>query len=497
MEVVTSIKPFLAVLVSAVAVVLILASSRNPDLREFWSFGAAAIKFLIVLSMTPVILEGKVIEYTLFTILPGIEFGFRVDALGLFFATTASFLWIITTAYSIGYMRSLNEHSQTRYFACFAIALSSALGVAFAKNLFTLYIFYEILSIMTYPLVAHNEDKDAWEGSKKYIVYLVGLSKTALLAAIVMTYMITGTLDFKEGGVFTEGMQPVLVTLTYIFFLIGFAKAGIMPFHNWLPSAMVAPTPVSGLLHAVAVVKVGVFSVVRVILYTFGLDAMSLFNLGIPTAFFVSFTILAASIIALTKDDLKARLAYSTVSQLSYVILGVALLTPDGILGGIMHIANHAFSKITLFFCAGSIYVASHIKKISKLNGIGRKMPFTMAAFTIGAFSMIGVPAVAGFTSKWFLVIGSLQAGSIALMVVLLASTLLNAAYFLPIVFRAFFKEPEPDSHVEEVREAPPFVVVPLTITAIISVIIGIWPDYFLNMAELVIHEGVKLWQAH
>ncbi len=487
MEVVTSIKPFLAVLVSAVAVVLIVASSKNPDLREFWSFGASIIKFLIVLSMTPLILEGKTIECTLFTILPGIEFGFRVDALGLFFATTASFLWIVTTAYSIGYMRSLNEHSQTRYFACFAIALSSALGVAFAKNLFTLYIFYEILSIMTYPLVAHHEDEEAWEGGKKYIVYLVGLSKTALLAAIVMTYMITGTLDFKEGGVFTAGMQPVLVTLTYVFFLIGFAKAAIMPFHNWLPSAMVAPTPVSGLLHAVAVVKVGVFSIVRVILYTFGLDAMSIYNLGIPTAFFVSFTIITASIIALTKDDLKARLAYSTVSQLSYVILGVALLTPDGILGGILHIANHAFSKITLFFCAGSIYVASHIKKISKLNGIGRKMPFTMAAFTVGTLSMIGVPAVAGFTSKWFLITGSLKAGSVALIMVLLASTILNAAYFLPIVFRAFFKEPEPDSHIEEVSEAPGFVVVPLVITAVISIVIGIYPDYFLSLAERVI----------
>jgi multicomponent Na+:H+ antiporter subunit D len=486
METIVSIKPFLAVLVSAVAVALIVASKKNPNLREGWSFLAAGIKFLLVLSMTPTILSGQIIEYTVFTVLPGIELKFRVDPLGLLFATTASFLWIITTAYNIGYMRSLNEHAQTRYYSCFAIALSSAIGVAFSANLFTLYLFYEVLSIFTYPLVAHHEDDEAWEGGKKYLIYLVGLSKTFLLAAVVMTYMITGTLDFKEGGIFTTGMPAMLVTLTYIFFIAGFAKAAIMPFHNWLPSAMVAPTPVSGLLHAVAVVKVGVFSVVRVMISVFGLDVMGELNLGLFTAFFVSFTIITASIIALTKDDLKARLAYSTVSQLSYVILGVALLTPSGVLGGILHIANHAFSKITLFFCAGSIFVASGLKKISQLDGIGRKMPFTMAAFTIGSFSMIGVPAVAGFTSKWYMAVGSLEANASVPLFVLLASTVLNAAYFLPIVFRAFFREPSTDEHFQSIKEAPAFVVVPIMITAIISIIIGIYPDYFVNIIQLI-----------
>ncbi len=485
METIVSIKPLLAVLVSLAAVPLILMSSKTPNLREVWSFVAAFIKFGLVLSMTPAILDGKIIEYTAFTVLPGIDFTLRVDALGLFFATTASFLWIITTAYSIGYMRSENEHSQTRYYCCFAVALSSALGVAFAGNLFTLYLFYEVLSIMTYPLVAHHEDFEAWEGGRKYVVYLVGLAKTALLGAIVITYMTTGTLDFRPGGIFTTDMPSMLVTLSYILFLIGFAKAGMMPFHNWLPSAMVAPTPVSGLLHAVAVVKVGVFSVVRVIMNVYGVDVMDFFGLGIPTAFFVSFTIIMASIIALTKNDLKARLAYSTVSQLSYIILGVALLTPNGVLGGILHIANHAFSKITLFFCAGSIFVASHIKKIDKLDGIGWKMPVTMTAFTIGSFSMIGVPAVAGFTSKWYLTVGTLEAGSVALLCVLLASTVLNAAYFLPIVFRAFFKPaPAGDEHFDSIREAPYFVVVPLTITAILSVVFGIFPNYFINLIE-------------
>ncbi|MBW7957869.1 MAG: monovalent cation/H+ antiporter subunit D family protein [Deltaproteobacteria bacterium] len=487
METIVSIRPFIAILASAVVVALIIMSRNRPNLRESWTYLAALVKFALVVSMFPDIFSGKIIEYTLFTVLPGIELKFRVDALGLFFATTASFLWIIATTYSIGYMRSLNEHAQTRYYACFAIALSSALGVAFSANLFTLYLFYEVLSIMTYPLVAHHEDDEAWEGSKKYIVYLMGASKTFLLGALILTYMITGTLDFQQGGIFNTGMSQTLVTITYVCFLLGFAKAGIMPLHNWLPSAMVAPTPVSGLLHAVAVVKVGVFSVVRVMLHTFGIDVMSAFNLGMPTVYFVSITILAASVIALTKDDLKARLAYSTVSQLSYVILGVALLTPHGISGGILHIGNHAFSKITLFFCAGSIFVASHIKKISNLSGIGYKMPLTMAAFTIGALSMIGVPAMAGFTSKWYMGIGAMEAMDTVPLIVLLASTVLNAAYFLPIVFKAYFESPEGNVHLEGVKEAPKFVLVPLLVTAVITVAIGVYPDFLLSLAERVL----------
>lgn len=487
METIVSIKPFIAVLASAVAVALIVLSRNKPNLRESWSYVAAFIKFGVIISMAPDIFSGKIIEYTALTVLPGIELKFRVDPLGLFFAMTASFLWIIANTYSIGYMRSLDEHAQTRFFACFAISLSSAIGVAFSANLFTLYLFYEILSIMTYPLVAHHEDDEAWEGGKKYITYLMGASKAFLLAAIVITYMLTGTLDFKPGGIFTADMPHTLVIIAYICFLAGFAKAGIMPLHNWLPSAMVAPTPVSALLHAVAVVKVGVFSVVRIMLDVIGLDVMSALNLGMPTVYFVSITILGASIIALTKDDLKARLAYSTVSQLSYVILGVALLTPSGVTGGILHIGNHAFSKITLFFCAGAIYVASHVKKISHMSGIGYKMPFTMAAFTIGSLSMIGVPAVAGFTSKWYMGVGAMEAHDIVPLIVLLTSTVLNAAYFLPIVFKAYFESPVGNHHIEHVEEAPKFVLVPLVITAIITVGIGVYPDFFLSLAEKVL----------
>ncbi len=485
METIVSIKPLLATLIPAISVILILLSSKSPNLREAWSFIAAVITFLIVVSMLPFVMSGGIIEYTAFTILPGIEFKLRVDGLGVFFALIASFLWIIATAYSIGYMRAEKEKSQTRYFSCFAVAICSAIGVAFGANLFVLYLFYEVLSITTYPLVAHHEDDAAFAGSHKYVVYLVGLAKTALLAAIVITYMTTGTLDFQVGGIYNTGMPAFLVTISYICFIAGFAKSGLMPFHNWLPGAMVAPTPVSALLHAVAVVKVGVFSVVRVLTCVYGYEVMDFFNLGIPTAIFASITITLASIIALTKNDLKARLAYSTISQLAYIIFGVALMSSSGALGGILHIGNHAVSKITLFFCAGSIYVASHIKKIDQLDGIATKMPFTMAAFTIGSLSMIGVPGVAGFTSKWFLTMGTMEVESVGLLMVLLASTVLNAAYFLPIIYRAYFKPaPVGDPHFDKIKEAPPFVVVPLTITAVLTVFFGIYPHFFISIIE-------------
>ena len=482
-ESVVSIKPLLAILASGLAVPFILASRKNPNQREFWSYLAAFIKFGLIVSMVPVILSGKTIECHLWTVLPGMDLAFRVDPLGLLFALTASFLWIVTTTYSIGYMRTNNEQKQTRYYSCFAIALFAAIGVAFAANLFTLFLFYEVLSIMTYPLVAHNEDKEGLEGGKKYLIYLVSTAKIFLLPAVVLTYMLAGTLDFVPGGVLTSEMPALLVIITYICFLAGFAKNGVMPLHNWLPSAMVAPTPVSGLLHAVAVVKVGVFSVVRIMFDIVGIDVMKDLGLGLPTAFFVSFTIIAASIIALTKDDLKARLAYSTVSQLSYIILGMALLTPHAMMGGMLHISAHAVSKITLFFCAGSIYVSSHLKKISMIGGIYKKMPWTCAAFTIGSFSMIGVPAFAGFSSKWYMAVGAIDRGTATIMFVLLASTVLNAAYFLPVVFKMYFGEKHKDAHFEKVREYP-FVVVPLVITAMLTIGVGLFPDFFLGLAE-------------
>jgi multicomponent Na+:H+ antiporter subunit D len=421
----------------------------------------------------------------LFTLLPGMEIKFCVDGLTLIFAIVASFLWIFATSYNIGYMRSLKEHAQTRYYFCFAIAIFGAIGVAMSANIFTLYLFYEIITIFTYPLVAHHQDEMGYSGARKYIVYLMGTSKLFLLPAMIMTYILCGTLDMHLGdiakGMFPPTANPIAVTITYALFVAGLAKAAIMPLHNWLPSAMVAPTPVSALLHAVAVVKAGVFSISRILLSVFGVDTMSALGLGYPTACFAAFTIVCASAIALTKDDLKARLAYSTVSQLSYVVLGVSLLTPLSISGGLVHIAHHAFSKITLFFAAGAIYVATHQKKISLLSGMGRRMPWTFGAFGVASLSMIGVPPVCGFVSKWYMINGAVSTGQILFVCTFLASTILNAAYFMPILYKAFFEAPAPGIDLEQYSEAPLTMVIPLCFTAAASVFLGLYPQTFFQ----------------
>ena len=491
-EVIESVRPFLAVAVALAAAAAILLLHGRDNLRDMATLCASVVMFLIVASMAPVVLAGGTVEYTMFQILPGADFAFRVDALGMVFASVSSFLWMAAAVYSIGYMRSLEEHAQTRFFACFAVSLAAAVGGAFAANLFTLVIFYEALSLVTYPLVYHHEDEEAWRGSRTYLVYLAGASKTALLAALALTYYLTGSLDFVPGGLL-DGVaaSPLLLSVIYLCYLAGFAKAAIMPLHAWLPSAMVAPTPVSALLHAVAVVKMGVFCVLRVIFNVFGVGLMENLSLGVATAYLVSFTIITASIYALTRDDLKARLAYSTVSQLSYIILGAALLSSSAMVGGIVHIAGHAMSKITLFFCAGSIYCASRRKKISQLAGIGRKLPWTMAAFFIASLGMIGIPPSGGFISKWYLVLGAVEAHELVFLVVLLVSTVLNAAYFLPVTYTAFFEKENAGqdrdaSEPKEIREIP-LVAAPLVATALLSLLMGLYPGYFLTLARGVV----------
>jgi multicomponent Na+:H+ antiporter subunit D len=477
-----------AVLAPLIGAVLVMLTGQRPNLRESCSFIAAAVTFGSVASLLPAVLAGERLTLRLFSLLPGVSLTLRADSFSLVFALVASFLWIVTVFYSMGYMRGLKEHAQTRFSACFALALFGAVGCAFSDNLFTLYLFYEIVSITTYPLVAHHQDREGYEGGRKYLVYLTGTAKGLVLPAMILTYVMCGTLDFSDNirsGIFPAGSSRLLVTITYACLVLGFAKNGVMPFHSWLPSAMVAPTPVSALLHAVAVVKVGVFSTTRVMLYLFGVDTMTALNLGAPTAWFVSLTILAASLVALSKDNLKARLAYSTVSQLSYVILGVALLTPAAIQGGIVHIVNHAFSKITLFFCAGAIFVASHKKDISEMKGLGRSMPLTFGAFAVASLSMIGVPPVAGFVSKWYLLTGAMAAQQVGIVLVLLTSTLLNTAYFAPVVYQAFFGTPPAGAEVEGgVREAPLALLVPLMITAALSVAAGLYPEFFIRIIK-------------
>ncbi len=494
MEPMITSKVLLATLIPMVTAALVMATGRTPNLRESISFVGAVLTFISVMLLAPGVLSGGAYALNLITLYPGISVSFYLDPLGLVFAGTASFLWILASIYCIGYMRGLNEHAQTRFYVCYAVSVGAAMGAAFSANLFTLYLFYEIVSIFTYPLVMHHQDKEGYEGARKYIIYLMFTSKAMLLPAMAIIYVLTGTLDFNmigiSGGIFPPEADRVMVIIAYLLCLFGFAKAGIMPLHNWLPDAMVAPTPVSALLHAVVVVKVGVFSICRVMLSLFGIDLLNITGMGIFTAYVVSFTIITASIIALTQTNLKARLAYSTVSQLSYIVLGVAMLTPHAITGGLLHIANHAFAKITLFFCAGCIFVASGKKDISELGGLGWRMPVTMAAFALASLSMIGVPPVSGFVSKWYLALGAMDISNMILLAVLLISSLLNAGYFVPITFKAFFGTPLATDTGTGSLERQPLVllmVVPLLITGIISVMIGIWPDLFLNTIKLMV----------
>ncbi len=487
----SSLAPLLAILVSVVGTFLIVGTGeRRRNLREFWSVAAGVVQFLLVVSMAPAVLAGRTPQLRLFQVLPGIEIAFRVDALGLLFALGASLLWIATSFYSIGYMRTLEEHAQTRYFACFAMALSATMGVAFSANLFTLFLFYEALTLVTYPLVGHKETEEARAGARKYVIYLLGAAKLFLVAGVILIYNVAGTLDFRSGGIISNAMvaaQPTLLYLAFALLLFGLAKNAVMPLHSWLPAAMVAPTPVSALLHAVAVVKTGVFSTLRVFLFVFGATAVRQLGADHLALGLASVTILVGSLMALGQDNLKARLAFSTISQLSYIVLGGALLTTSGVLGGIIHITNHAVSKITLFLCAGSIYASAHKTEISQMSGLAKKMPWTMAAFSVSSLSLIGIPPSSGFVSKWYLAVGSLEyrsAWSPWLLAVLLVSSLLNGAYLGPIVYKAYFEE-APDSGHAEIREVP-WMVVPLVLSAVASLLLGMYPGPVVTLAGMV-----------
>ncbi len=455
MSTVMSLLPLGAVLTPLVGIVFIIASRRHPDVREGVTILTAVTTLLFVASMVPAVLSGQVPTTDLGMFVPGIAFVLRADPLGMVFGLLASFLWLVTSFYSIGYMRGLDEHSQTRYFAAFAGSIASAVGVAFASNLIVLYLFYELLTVATYPLVAHDETEEARTAGRKYLAYTFG-GGVAALTGTALVFVATGTVSFTPGGI--AGLataDPLVGQVAFALLAGGFGvKAALMPVHSWLPDAMVAPTPVSGLLHAVAVVKSGVFAIARVVLDVFGPVRMSELGLGLPLAIVAGFTIVTASVIALRQDNLKRRLAYSTISQLSYIVLGLALLSPAAMVGGLLHIPAHAFMKLTLFFAAGAIHVETHTDDISDMVGIGRRMPVTMIAFAVASIGMAGLPLVAGFVSKWYLLIGSLDAGHTIFVLVLLASGLLNIAYFWPIVYQAFFQTPA-TSDAKPVIEGP------------------------------------------
>ena len=461
-------------------VICLLASHVFSGDRPIWELGEIYTP-LDVESVTQTDALNKTTETLTAKKMSPFTIGFKVEPLGMLFALVASGLWILTTIYAIGYMRGHHEINQTRFFACFAVAIFAALSAAFAKNLFTLFVAYEVMTISTYPLVTHHGNEEAKRGGRVYLGILLGTSVAFFMLAIAWTWSVAGTLDFTPGGILSQASLDGKITDMQLavllgLFAFGIGKAALMPFHRWLPAAMVAPTPVSALLHAVAVVKVGVFSILKVVIYIFGLDLIRDTPLEVGSQYMINdwlcylagASILLASIVAMTKDNLKARLAYSTIGQLAYITLGAAIATPASVIGGGMHIAMHAVGKITLFFCAGAIYVGAHKKNISDMRGLGRAMPFTMGAFLVASLCIIGIPPGGGAWSKWFLAIGAAGEGHTFLIAALMISSLLNIAYLVPIPILGFLtpKGQEPMKY----KEAPLMCVVPLCITAVGSV---------------------------
>ncbi len=476
----------LSLAVPAVGTGLILLLRRNPNAREAASLVTAGFLFAIVLRIYGAVAGGERPALVLAEPIRGIPISLEAEPLGVLFALIASFLWIVTTMYSIGYMRGHHEKNQTRFYVFFAFAIASVMGVAFAGNLFTLFVFYEVLSLTTFPLVTHAGTDAAKRAGRVYLGILFSTSIAFQLLAIVWTYAIAGTLDFQPGGILDGRLAGMAVPVLLGLFVFGIGKAAVMPFHRWLPAAMVAPTPVSALLHAVAVVKAGVFSVLKISVYVFGVDFLAGTGASVWLMWVAAATIILGSLVAFTKDNLKARLAYSTVSQLSYVVLGAMLANSWGVIGSGMHILMHAFGKITLFFCAGAIMVAAHKSEVSQLKGLGRTMPVTFSAFFIGTLSIVGLPPAGGSWSKWFLGVGSLEAGQIGLVVVLMVSSLLSLAYLMEIPLKGFFHKPDEAPHHEGIHEGPRWSLVAILTTAAACLALFLYPEPFFRLMTAV-----------
>lgn len=475
----------LIVALPLLAAVLIRVIGERPNPREAVTLVTATIVLALLGLLAGDIYRGEQPSFTFAEPVPGLPIRFQVEPLGMLFALVAGSLWLVTSIYAIGYMRGHHEQNQTRFFMCFAIAIAATLAVSFSGNLFTLFVFYEVLTLLTYPLVTHAGTPEAKRAGRVYLGILLGTSIGFFLFAILWSWFLAGTLDFLPGGILAGTGDSFLLSIILLLFFFGVGKAALMPFHRWLPAAMVAPTPVSALLHAVAVVKAGVFSLLKVSLYIVGPETLMALPGRQILLIVVAISILLASLIAMRQDNLKKRLAYSTISQLGYITLGALLATSAGLIGGSLHIVMHAFAKITLFFAAGAILVAAHKSEISQLDGLGRRMPLTFIAFTVGAVSIIGLPPFGGMWSKWYLALGTLEAGELLLLATLMVSSLLNIAYLMPIPLRAFLgKTAEEDRHV---GEAPLPCLIAMGVTSLACLLLFFFPQPWYQLASMAV----------
>jgi multicomponent Na+:H+ antiporter subunit D len=467
----TGLLPVLVLMTSLVpALVIFLIPDTRPRLRTVINFTGALAKLGLVGVMLLGVAGGASYEFA-FPLLPGLEFRLRVDALGLLFLTLSAFLWLLTTIYAIAYFAG--GPNQSRFFGFFSLCVAATTGVALSGSLITFFIFYELLTLSTWPLVAHKGDDKAIAGARSYLAYTLGGS-AVFLVGIVWLESMTGPIAFAEPGALADAdVRSVSIIFGLLVLGLG-VKAAVVPLHGWLPTAMVAPAPVSALLHAVAVVKAGAFGIVRIVYDVYGFELVHLLGLGLPLAILASVTIVWGSLRALQQRDIKRRLAFSTVSQVSYIILGAAIAGPAATVGGLVHLVHQGLMKITLFFGAGALAERQGITRVEQLDGVGRRMPLTMFAFTLAALGMIGIPPIAGFISKWQLGTGAVQAGELWVLFVLAASSLLNAAYFLPLIERAWFR-PAPEAVSPGLPEAPPALIWPALVTALAALVAGLF----------------------
>ncbi len=485
-----SLMPLLVVASSLVpGIVIFFLAERHVRLRTALNLAGALAKLALVGAMLWGVSQGRAYELR-HEVLPGMDLVLRADALALLFVTLSALLWLLTTLYAIGYLEGSPRRS--RFFGFFSLCVTATMGIAMAGNLFTFFVFYELLTLATYPLVVHRGTEAALRAGHIYLGYTLA-GGALLLVAIVWLASLTGPVDFRPGGVLADldvGHAAALQAI-FLMLMLGLGvKAALVPLHGWLPRAMVAPAPVSALLHAVAVVKAGAFGIVRVVYEVYGAEFAQTLGLLLPLAAVAALTIVWGSLRALAQVELKKRLAYSTVSQVSYIVLGVALFGPIGAIGGLVHLVHQGIMKITLFFCAGNFAETLGAHRIDELDGAGRRMPYTTMAFTIAALGMIGLPPTAGYVSKSYLEQGAHAAGMPWAAWVLVASGVLNAAYFLPILYRAWVRRPaEPrllanaesrslanaESH--DRRDAPLLLLVPALLTAGLTLAVGVFAD--------------------
>jgi multicomponent Na+:H+ antiporter subunit D len=490
----TSTLPALIVATSLIpGLIIFFLREQSFVVRTTLNMAGAAGKVILVGVLIWGVFHEQVYESRL-TLAPGLDLVLHADALSVLFVTLSTVLWFVTTLYAIGYLE--DSPNRSRFFGFFSLCVSATVGLALAGNLFTFVIFFELLTLATYPLVVHRGTPDAVRGARLYLGYTLG-GGVALLIGAVWLQAIAGPVNFVEGGVLYRLPEETHGALRWVFLLliIGLGvKAALVPLHGWLPRAMVAPAPVSALLHAVAVVKAGAFGIVRVVYDVYGIEFAAELGVLLPLGIAAAITIVYGSVLALRQDNLKKRLAYSTVSQVSYIALGTAILGPIATIGGLVHLVHQGIMKITLFFTAGNYAETLGIHKISEMNGVGRRMPGTTIAFTIGALGMIGIPPVAGFITKWYLGLGAVDAGMAAwVLPVLVASSLLNAAYFLPILYRAWFKPAParwPDEHIPARRlETHGALLWPPVFTALLALAAGLFaglPYSPLEWAQLI-----------